>query len=269
MRRVDYCGAFHHIMCRGNNGNFIFNDRASKEFYLLTVEEYKAMYDVKLLAYCVMSNHVHLLVQSGKLPIGEFMRIVQTTFSKWYHKQNNSYGVVFSGRFKSICVNCSGYYYNLLRYIHLNPVKDGLSSTLAYPYSSYNDYMSGKGIIDFPEAFGIIGDAHSSVKKRFIDILNRDEKSVILEAIQKLRVDLLFPMEQLDALMVLLDYDKTYMLGHDQPPYYRELRALLIRTIRSEMTISTNYLSIYFKISKTHLYKLYADSDVTIEGKPC
>jgi hypothetical protein len=126
--------------------------------------------------------------------------------------------------------------------------------------------MCGKGIIDFSVAYGFLGNEVNAAKNRFIDILNRDEKVVIVDAIRKVRDEVLMPKDQLEVLMVLLDYDKSCMVGVDQPLYYRDLRSLLIRTIRSELAIATHYLAEYFEISKTYLYKLYGETDLEGNG---
>ncbi|MCK8061264.1 MULTISPECIES: transposase [unclassified Fusibacter] len=253
MLRIDFNGATHHVMCRGNNGAYILSDDLCKAKYLELVCKYKERYDVSLLAYCMMDNHVHLLIRSGDVHMGHFMKCVQTAYSKWYHKQNKTYGRVFAGRFKSCLCSSTGYYYNLLRYIHINPIDAGLTSHFDYRWSSYAEYLSGNGFCDLDTAYQMLAESKDDGIEQFKWILGRTDEVDIAEAISlvKGRVHC-----KIQDLMDSLDYDHGVMQGHLLAEYYQSLRKVIIREARLHLKLRPKELARYFDVSERYVSKL-------------
>lgn len=141
--RIHYEGALYHVMARGNNGEYILGKDKDKESYIEIIKRYKKKYDFKLYAYCIMDNHVHLLIQVNKTPLSKIMQGIQQVYTQKYNKKNNRTGHVFQQRYKAILCNMDGYLIYLTKYIHMNPVKAGIIEGVNYKWSSYREYIKG------------------------------------------------------------------------------------------------------------------------------
>ena len=102
----------------------------------------------EVLAYCLMGNHIHILARTGKTDISSMelaMKRLGIRYAGYYNRRYQRVGPVFQGRYKSVPVSGSRYFLRVLRYIHRNPVKAGLASSMdAYPWSSYADYFGSR-----------------------------------------------------------------------------------------------------------------------------
>ena len=114
------------------------------------MKRYKSKCDCQLLAYCLMGNHVHILIHENSVPIGDIIRHLGSAFVYWYNNKYERSGHLFQDRFKSEPVDNEVYLLNVFRYILNNPVKAGIcANPCDYPYSSAREYLLGiKGITD-------------------------------------------------------------------------------------------------------------------------
>jgi REP element-mobilizing transposase RayT len=139
--RLDVPGALHHIMVRGIDKTDIFRDDEDKARFLerlgQNVEEGKC----SVYAWVLMSNHVHILFQSGKDGISTTMRKLLTWYAQYFNRKHRRTGHLFENRYKSILCDEDNYLIALIRYIHLNPVRANIVTTLAeldrYPWSGH------------------------------------------------------------------------------------------------------------------------------------
>lgn len=141
--RIEYPGAFYHVMCRGNNGEYVFTGEEKPE-YIRLIAKYKERYKFKIYAYCIMDNHVHLLIEAGDVPISKIMQGIQQSFTQYYNKKYNRTGHVFQQRYKAQLCDKERYLWQLIRYIHYNPVEAGFKQGLDYKWSSHRSYITGK-----------------------------------------------------------------------------------------------------------------------------
>lgn len=141
---------YYHIIAQGYEKSFIFPNNSFIEKYVELLKNEKDKFDVTLLGYCVMNNHVHLLLYSKDISqISSYMRNINFKFAMYYNKYQNRIGYVFRGRFSHESINTERYLYNCLAYIHMNPVKAGMvNKPEEYLYSSYNDFIKKDGIVD-------------------------------------------------------------------------------------------------------------------------
>lgn len=132
--------SFFHIMVQGINKSYIFNDSIDIKYYIKLIFELKSEYNIKIVAYCIMNNHAHLLIKSEKIDeMSNYMKRVNVKFSRYYNKKNNRVGYVFRDRFKSQGIYSEKQLYNCIRYIFENPVKAGICNKPEdYPYSNYS-----------------------------------------------------------------------------------------------------------------------------------
>jgi len=148
----------YHIMLRGINGQPIFIDNEDNEKFLRIIGDCKATSEFELYGYCLMVNHVHLLIKEGKESLDLVLKRIGTRYVYWHNSKYSRCGHLFQDRYRSEAVESDRYFTTVLRYIHQNPKKAGLCKSIdEYPWSSYNDYFSKAGIIDCALAGGIIG----------------------------------------------------------------------------------------------------------------
>jgi len=141
--RIEYDGAYYHVSQRGNNHESIFLGDEEKNYYLKLLMKYKKQYSFKLLGYVLMDNHYHLLIQTGVEPLNKIMHRINSLYSRYYNKKNNRSGHVFSDRYAAGLIQDEHYLFSVLRYIHWNPVRAGLSLTAEdYKWSSDHVYRN-------------------------------------------------------------------------------------------------------------------------------
>jgi len=143
--RIHFPGALYHVISRGNQGQRIFRQDKDRFYYLDLLSRYYNRYDFRLYAYVLMSNHVHLLAEAGKVPLAKVMQGLQQSYTLYFNRKYGLVGHLFQGRYKSILCDRDCYLLELVRYIHLNPVRSKLvRDALDYPWSSHRIYL-GKG----------------------------------------------------------------------------------------------------------------------------
>jgi REP element-mobilizing transposase RayT len=142
--RIEYPGAFYHVMARGNRREAIFHDETDRRFFLQTLGEACTMTGWRIHAWVLLSNHYHLLVETPEANLTKGMQWLQNAFTRRFNTRHHLWGRLFGDRYKAVLVEGkTGYYYEtLLDYIHLNPARCGLvrlrrkQSLLDYPWSS-------------------------------------------------------------------------------------------------------------------------------------
>jgi REP element-mobilizing transposase RayT len=141
--RIECPGALYHVMARGNRKEAIYRDDDDRRFFLKTLAEGCAMTGWRLHAWVLMSNHYHLLIETPEPNLVAGMKWLQNTYTRRFNIRHRLWGRLFGDRYKAVPVEREGYYYEtLMDYIHLNPVRAGLTksqageSLLGYPWSS-------------------------------------------------------------------------------------------------------------------------------------
>lgn len=144
-------------MLRGVNQQQIFEDQEDCDKFLQVLKDCKAISEFKIFAYCLMGNHIHILLQETKEPLELLMKRIATRFVYWYNIKYQRVGHLFQDRFKSEPIENDAYFLTVLRYIHQNPIKTGICKTVeAYKNSSYNEFFKNSDLIDRDFVFGII-----------------------------------------------------------------------------------------------------------------
>ncbi|MEA5480605.1 transposase [Pseudanabaena galeata UHCC 0370] len=134
-------GRYYHVYNRGNNCQPIFFDKENYLYFLRLSRYYLVDEHISILAYCLMPNHYHFLVQCNGGNLSEAMKLLSLTYTKSINKRFNRVGSLFQGRFKAILVDSDEYLVHLVRYIHLNPVKaDLVNSASEWEFSSFSEY---------------------------------------------------------------------------------------------------------------------------------
>lgn len=143
-RRIQFApGQYYHIYNRGSRRGPIFREEENYLFLLRRIKRYAAMFNITVVAYCLMPNHYHLLLrQDGPHAAGLLPQRVFNSYTKAFNRRYGTSGTLFEGRFKAIRVDKEDYLLHLCRYIHANTVKHGLVAALErWPYSNYLEWI--------------------------------------------------------------------------------------------------------------------------------
>ncbi|MHB8108925.1 MAG: transposase [Syntrophorhabdaceae bacterium] len=157
LARIDAAGILHHVIVRGIEKKPVFKARDDKEDFIyrlscLVIDTRHAIY-----AWAVMTNHVHLLVRTGDVPLSKLMARLLTGYAASYNKRHNRVGHLFQNRYKSIICEEEPYCKELIRYIHLNPLRTGLvpnyDRLCNYPWSGHSALTGARDYVWQDTAF--------------------------------------------------------------------------------------------------------------------
>jgi len=139
--RNSFQSSFFHIMVQGINKSYIFEYNNDIKYYIKTMYELNMDYNIRIIAYCIMNNHSHLLIEANNIDnISKYMHRLNTKYGKYYNKKYNRVGYVFRDRYKSEAIYNEKHMYCCIKYIYNNPVKAGICNNAEdYPYSNYKN----------------------------------------------------------------------------------------------------------------------------------
>lgn len=168
--RLEVEGGLYHIMTRGNNRQRIFGDDYDYQKILKLVADAKTKLPFYLYAYCLMPNHVHLLVERRQDAIGRVMHRLLTGYSRYYNQKYVRVGHLFQSRYKGILCQSDQYLAALVRYIHLNPVRAKMvRKPAAYRFSSHRVYLGWDepGLVDLEPVLRHFGATKKLARESF------------------------------------------------------------------------------------------------------
>jgi putative transposase len=172
--RIEYPGAWHHVLNRGWNKITVFEDKTDHFKFIELLKQAGKMFKLQVSAYCLMPNHFHLLVQTPEGNLARGMRHVGSLYTQYYNNKHKSDGPLFKGRYKSILVEEESYLLRLVRYIHQNPIKAELANRLEmYPWSSHQGYLSNAAKWDWLNK-GPVLDRFTS-KREYLSFVSENE----------------------------------------------------------------------------------------------
>lgn len=141
--RIEFPGAWYHVMNRGRRREDIFPNPEDFRAFVKLLKESAEQWQVRISAYCLLSNHYHLLIQTPAGNLSRFMRHLNGVYTQRYNRAHDSDGQLFRGRYKAILVEEDRYLLELVRYIHRNPLKAGIVEDIdQYAWSSHHDYLT-------------------------------------------------------------------------------------------------------------------------------
>ncbi|MBW1829674.1 MAG: transposase [Deltaproteobacteria bacterium] len=148
--RIDAPGALHHIICRGIERKQLFKNNADRDDFVERLSTILSETSTPCYAWALIPNHFHLLLRTGNVPIATIMRRLLTGYAVSFNRRYDRHGHLFQNRYKSILCQEDPYFLELVRYIHLNPLRADLVKSLkeldSYPYSGHSRLM--KKVID-------------------------------------------------------------------------------------------------------------------------
>lgn len=227
-------GAIYHIMARSITEVELFKTGEDKRKYMFLIKEYQEIYNFRVYAYCLMNNHIHLIVDSNGADISKIMHCINFKYARYFNTLHKRHGHLFQDRFKSKIVTDDRYLVALSAYIHNNPldVCGYDNSPEAYPYSSLAVYLGMKkdefNIVDEKFILNLLSKDRRKSKERYMRLVLRT-KTVLLGNITK--------------------EDTEFM---EEKSEYRSERKILVRNFNVEDII--DYVVNKFKIDKSLLY---------------
>jgi len=158
-------------MIRGINQQNIFADDEDDEKFIAILDTYRKKIEYEIYAYCLMGNHVHLLIKEGKEVLSNTMKRIGTSYVCWYNWQYNRKGHLFQDRFKSEAVEDDAYFLTVLRYIHQNP--------------SYQEYISKTKIVNVDFVLALFDKEEDKAIEKFKRFNKESNYDQCLEVIEK------------------------------------------------------------------------------------
>ncbi len=143
----------YHIITRGNQKQLVFMELQDYKIYLHILTKYKRRYKFKLYCYCLMPNHVHLVIEVKKSHIlSKIMKGINQTYTLYFNSKYKKVGHLWQDRFLSKVIHRDVYLLDCINYIEVNPIRANLVDNITkYPWSSYNRCLiQGKNILDYP-----------------------------------------------------------------------------------------------------------------------
>lgn len=143
--RIEYPDAFYHVMNRGAGRQRIYLVDDDYGMFLEAAKESSKFFGVRVISYCLMPNHYHLLIQTPRANLSRAMRHLNGVYTQRFNRYHKKDGPLFRGRYKAILVQEDEYLTHLIRYIHSNPLQANLTGDLSKcPWTSHKQYLKGQ-----------------------------------------------------------------------------------------------------------------------------
>ena len=161
------------MIARGNQRQKVFLGKDDYLKYLKLMDDYLEHHGMAVYAYCLMPNHVHVLVeQAADRPLSRYMQRIQSAYTGYFNRKHKKVGHLFQGRYKAILVDRDAYLLELIRYIHLNPIRGKLEEKMGiYPWSGHAQYLGapkGSGVrVEWRKVLLMFGKTEKKAKKAY------------------------------------------------------------------------------------------------------
>ena len=185
----------HHVVQRGHNKQVVFAEEDDFRYYLDTLQNFKDLYDVKVYGFCLMTNHVHLILQPGEetAGLGRLMKRLSGRQTRFVNRLESRTGTLWEGRYRSSPIQTDAYLLACYRYVELNPVRARLTEEpAAYRWSSFRrhaGFSDAFGWLDMDPCYEALGDSDHERAMRYREFVHRaipeGEWALIREALQR------------------------------------------------------------------------------------
>ena len=145
--RIHYPGAVYHVILRGNAGEPIFFEDCDRYRFYPILQHTAEKFGCRIHGFCLMTNHAHFIMQVGDMPLSRIMQNISQRYTKWVNYSQGRTGHIFQGRYKALLLGADEYLLEIVRYIHLNPVRAGMVATPEdYLWSGHRAYLGMENI---------------------------------------------------------------------------------------------------------------------------
>lgn len=155
--RIHEPGGLYHAMLRGNGGDAVFFSPQDRLLFYSLLGDAVTRFGCRIHTFCLMNNHIHLAIQVGEIPLSKIMQTIAFRYTRKINRRKKRIGHLFQGRYKAILVDENSYLLELVRYIHLNPVRAGIAQKPTdWRWSGHNAYL-GKERIEWLTTDAVMG----------------------------------------------------------------------------------------------------------------
>ncbi len=256
-RQLSASGVYH-VMIRGNERKNIFLNDNDKIRFLDTIQRMKSNQEYDIYAYCLMDNHLHLLIREDKDSLQRSMKRIGVSYSHYFNQKYKRVGHLFQDRFRSENVEGDGYLLAAIRYIHHNPIKAGISQNAEeYMWSSYRyyvDYDTESSLINKKLILGMFSTNEAKAINLFKEFSMMKNADVFIDYDnEKVAKDTTIVQPEDIIRIVLNKYN--YDLNKLQTSQDRAIRNAIIREIKYKADASARSLSKMLGISKDIIFR--------------
>jgi putative transposase len=232
----------YHVMSRSISEISLFRDDEDRDKYLQLLSKYKSLYIFKVYAYCLMTTHIHLIIDCGGSDISKIMKSINQCYASYYNRKYNRHGHVFQDRFKSKVINSDRYLKVLSAYIHSNPSNaEDPFKILTYKYSSLSIYLgkqtSPYEILDCSFVLKQFGSSEPTARKAYLK----------------------FIMDSYNSFDVQIDLENYDFQFENESSQYIDGRFILFRDVNAEEIINFiqentgRQINMHFKYKREHI----------------
>ncbi len=256
--RVKSSTGVYHVMVRGNEKKNIFSDDEDREKFISILEQKNPNNNWRIYAFCLMDNHVHLLIDEMNEELSQIMKIINTSYAYYYNHKYERTGHLFQDRYKSEPVETDAYLLAATRYIHRNPLKAGVINDLkSYRWSSFNSYLNTNEeysrIIDRNRILEMFSN-HSiiSAQNLFIEFMEQETNEAFLDCSDNIEINNTISPDYIENYISR----KGIMLKDLKSRQNREIRDNLIKTIKQQSDFSIREIADLLKLSKSTVHNV-------------
>jgi putative transposase len=169
--RIEYPGAFYHVMHRGTAGSAIFESDRDREKFFEYVSKSTERYKLRIHTYCLMKDHYHLLVETPEPNLCRAIKWINVSYAAYFNRKRACFGHLFQGRFRAVLVDAEVYLKQLSRFIHLNPIRSNVIEHIKdYKWSSYpalSGYDTAPEWLQTHELLSMFGKDQTQAKRKY------------------------------------------------------------------------------------------------------
>ncbi|MDI6860701.1 MAG: transposase [Caldisericia bacterium] len=247
-RRLNIENGYFHVISKSVEETNLYNDDEDYEKFLKILNEERLKHNISIFAFCLMPNHYHILLKTNNSNLSYFMKYLNHRYSLYFNNKNFRLGHLFMDRFKSFYINSDGYFLNVSRYIHLNPLEANLiDKPQNYNWSSYKFYYYDieNSLIDKNSFYEII----SLKKEDYIYYVNNLYESLISSGSEINHINSING-NPLRISEVIKNLEKAF--SNIDKKIFRNL--IIFYLLNKNFNVDD--IADYFDISKTHLYRI-------------
>lgn len=244
----------YHVMLRGNEKKKIFEDTEDKARFIDIICRKKEETDFCLYAYCIMDNHVHLVIKELEAPISHIMKSIGTSYASYYNKKYNRVGHVFQDRYKSEPVENDRYLLAVIRYVHKNPVKAGICKVQDYKWSSYRFYIRGgknrKGLVECEEILKFFSEDRNKAVAFFKEFCNEEASDDIMDVEEDTAEG--YKLDEKEAQEYVRSYlaEKNILMEHLKNGVYKNERDFLVKELVKKSRLSLREIAEMLRLNR-------------------
>lgn len=225
----------YHIIMRGNNQEKIFIDDNDRNTFLKILVKFRDKFNLKIYAYALMDNHIHLFIKTIEPNLSKAMKMINWSYAIYFNRKYKRKGHLFQSRFTAKTVTDEKYFFSVIRYIHLNPVKANIvKHPSQYKWSSYNSYIQKENEIlnDISEMLLLFDLDERKAIRKYIEFMNSnipEKEFLILNRIRN---------ENLSFKLGKLHGDKNK----------KDFNKIICKIIRTDLISWKEYKDLYYTI---------------------